>query len=157
MATKQVGLKFNAGELEELDVNMTPMIDAVFLLLMFFLIVSKLTESTLEALVIPYATYAVPDKASSNRIVVNITPKGHIKIMGQRYTMKELAFFIEGEVRRLDGGIQKAMDQGGSRLSVLIRLDSQTQYYHMQEVIRVMSVKGVLKIEIAARKKHGDS
>ena len=139
--------------IEEIQMDMTPMIDCVFQLLLFFMVVTKMSQSALEALILPYATFAEPDKGNTTRMVINVLPNGTIKIQGRAYSLSELRSLVNSEVTRLDGGVQQAMDNKGSKLTVLIRTDTQTQYYHLQEVIRLLSKNGVLKIELGAAKR----
>ncbi|HED65639.1 MAG TPA: biopolymer transporter ExbD, partial [Planctomycetes bacterium] len=52
--------KHDAGT--EMEMNMTPMIDVVFLLIIFFMIITDLTQADLEQLQLPEAKSAVEDK-----------------------------------------------------------------------------------------------
>jgi len=62
----------------EMPMNMTPMIDVVFLLIIFFMIITDMTQQDLEELVLPVAAYAVPDKPDMDewRPVLNIPYDG---------------------------------------------------------------------------------
>ena len=62
---------------EELDMDMTPMIDCVFLLMIFFVMVIDLSQQELEDLILPKADYADPDdQPPENRPIINITQNG---------------------------------------------------------------------------------
>ena len=50
---------------EEAEMDMTPMIDVVFLLIIFFVLVIDLSQRELEDLILPKATYAVLDEEPS--------------------------------------------------------------------------------------------
>ncbi|NOQ94624.1 MAG: biopolymer transporter ExbD [Methylophaga sp.] len=65
-------MKLSAGKLEEPDVNLTPMIDVVFLLLLFFMVsTSFIRESSLKV-DLPQATgQALPEQEKSIDIVIN--------------------------------------------------------------------------------------
>ena len=64
---------------EELQMDMTPMIDCVFLLMIFFVLVIDLSQQELEDLILPKAEFAVPDeKPPENRPVINITQDGRM-------------------------------------------------------------------------------
>jgi len=65
-------MKLSAGNLEEPDVNLTPMIDVVFLLLLFFMVsTSFIRESSLKV-DLPQATgQALPEQEQSIDIVIN--------------------------------------------------------------------------------------
>ena len=64
---------------EELQMDMTPMIDCVFLLMIFFVLVIDLSQQELEDLILPKAEYAVPDeKPPENRPIINVTQAGRM-------------------------------------------------------------------------------
>lgn len=66
---------------QELVMDMTPMIDCVFLLMIFFVLVIDLSQQTLEDLILPKAKYAVPDeKPPENRPVVNVMQDGRVVV-----------------------------------------------------------------------------
>ena len=48
---------------EDLEMNMTPMIDVVFLLIIFFMIVTEISQLVLEELQLPYSKIAKDDEA----------------------------------------------------------------------------------------------
>ena len=62
----------------EMEMNMTPMIDVVFLLIIFFMIITDMTQQDLEDLTLPMAVHAVEDKPlpGENRPVINIKHDG---------------------------------------------------------------------------------
>ncbi|MAG31571.1 MAG: hypothetical protein CL908_11855 [Deltaproteobacteria bacterium] len=57
----------------DLEINMTPMIDVVFNLIIFFMVITDLTQKDLEYLILPKAEKAVPDEGEdTERIIINI-------------------------------------------------------------------------------------
>ena len=63
-----------SGEAEDLELNMTPMIDVVFNLIIFFMLVTDLTKKELEPMTLPWAEAAQPDKGDEeDRVIVNVT------------------------------------------------------------------------------------
>jgi biopolymer transport protein ExbD len=64
---------------ETIDMDMTPMIDCVFLLMIFFVLVIDLSQKSLEDLILPKAKYQeTDDKPPENRPVFNILQNGAI-------------------------------------------------------------------------------
>jgi len=64
---------------QEADMDMTPMIDCVFLLMIFFVLVIDLSQQDLEDLILPKATVAVPDENPPEvRPIINITQDGRM-------------------------------------------------------------------------------
>lgn len=64
---------------QEIEMDMTPMIDCVFLLMIFFVLVIDLSQKDLEDLILPEAKYAVPDESPPEvRPVINIAQDGRM-------------------------------------------------------------------------------
>ena len=62
----------------DMDMDMTPMIDVVFLLIIFFMVITDLTQQDLEDLQLPLAEQATPDKPDPDewRPILNIPFNG---------------------------------------------------------------------------------
>ena len=77
MAKKKVRQR-NTGPEYDLDINLTPMIDVVFNLIIFFMVITDMTQQDLEYLILPRAELANPDEGEDkDRIIINI--KFHLK------------------------------------------------------------------------------
>lgn len=64
---------------EEAEMDMTPMIDCVFLLMIFFVLVIDLSQKDLEDLILPKAVEAVPDEDPPEvRPIANILQDGRV-------------------------------------------------------------------------------
>ena len=71
---------------EEMEMDMTPMIDCVFLLLIFFVLVIDLSQQNLEDLILPKAKKVEEDKGSDKvRPIVNISQDGDVVYKQQYY------------------------------------------------------------------------
>ena len=71
---------------EDAKMDMTPMIDCVFLLMIFFVLVIDLSQQDLEDLILPKARFVEPDDSPPDlRPVVNITQGGNIVYKGTEY------------------------------------------------------------------------
>jgi len=70
-------------EIEYEGSNMTPMIDIVFQLIIFFMLVTDMATAQIENLKIPYASKAIKEKYDDPQLLVlNIMPDGTIKSGG---------------------------------------------------------------------------
>jgi len=57
----------------DLEINMTPMIDVVFNLIIFFMVITDMTQKDLEYLILPKAAVAAPDaEPDPDRLIINI-------------------------------------------------------------------------------------
>jgi biopolymer transport protein ExbD len=78
---------------EETVMNMTPMIDITFNLVIFFMLTLDLSSKEYEALTLPFAYNGVEDKddtadpVASRKLIVNVLPDGKIVLRGNVWEM----------------------------------------------------------------------
>ncbi|MFO7900590.1 MAG: biopolymer transporter ExbD [Planctomycetota bacterium] len=86
---------------EELEMNITPMIDVVFLLLIFFLVVSEIVSyDRIEGLELPYAAQAKEESNVPDRIIVSIVPRKRVDPEDGKMKMMDTVY-IQGRIRRM--------------------------------------------------------
>lgn len=85
-----MSVKINKGNTLA-SLNITPLVDVVFLLLIFFLVATKFDEeeSALD-IQLPQATEAVPIWSEPQAIVININRNGEIFIAGKKMETPEM-------------------------------------------------------------------
>jgi biopolymer transport protein ExbD len=87
-------VRFPEPEPEPEGPSMTPIIDVVFLLLIFFLVATRFAEEERELLVsLPEVTAAQP-LTMTDELVVNVTQEGKYKVMQAEYDEDRLAGLI---------------------------------------------------------------
>ncbi|MCE9614582.1 MAG: biopolymer transporter ExbD [Lentisphaerae bacterium] len=75
----------------EVGINMTPIIDMVFLLLIFFLVATKFADIERDVRVKPPSSrHARPITALPQEMIVNISPDGRLFVAGQEQTLSAL-------------------------------------------------------------------
>ena len=130
------------------DMNLTPMIDVVFLLIIFFVLVTTIAESEYEAVQLPDATEQVLDKdAPRRRLILNVTRGGDIK--WRRQTLSETALH---RLIRVEAAIVPDPTDPHhirSNLNVLIRGDVDSEYRHVRRIMQACAVHGVWKLDLA--------
>jgi len=85
-----VGVKFRDSSLSS-ALSMTPLIDVVFLLLIFFLVTSRFEKEERELDIdLPEASQSVPLMEQPSEIVVNMDGEGRIVIDGRERGIDEL-------------------------------------------------------------------
>jgi biopolymer transport protein ExbD len=122
------------------QLNMTPMIDVVFNLVIFFLIVTDLTQKELENLVLPLAVRAKEDKGAEleERVIINLVEEeGH---PGKYQAIVKKRPMSHEDLKRL---LQKRADTSreevapyGSKIFVLIRADRTTPWQEVQWIMQ---------------------
>lgn len=133
-------------ELENVEIDMTPMIDVVFNLLIFFMLVNQMVQIERAELELPVASQAEeeasPDK---KRLIVNIHKDGSWEVAGRKIQWPELQQILYDEAK------QSTDSEGRSTRSVLIRADIDTQYRDVQRVMRECANKKLYKISFGAK------
>ena len=127
------------GHRREMRVNMTPMIDVVFLLIIFFLVSSHLARQESQ-LPLPLPTAESGQETTDSgrdRVVVNVTAEGSLKLSGRDVSTDELSRRLANEVA------------GSRELEVRIRSDRNVPFQHIQPVLRAVSGSGVSNVTFA--------
>ena len=139
--------------LEPPEINMTPMIDIVFQLIIFFMIVIDLSQKDLEALVLPMSNMAIDDEPEEGRLYVNINRSGDYILKRQKLDLNAL----EGQLQlRVDAprrdGEPTRDSMGLATRPLLIRCDQAAEFKHVQKVMFVCGKEGlkIWKLELAA-------
>ena len=157
-------MKLNKHDAQtEMDMNMTPMIDVVFLLIIFFMIITDLTQQDLEDIKLPVAKTCVPDVPDPKvvRPIVNINAEG--KMVARKETIfeaetndtTELEGYLSNQARQMPKKPFNVEAGTGPLIPdnpLLIRADMNTPFKFVQKVMEVCGKKGIQiwKIEIAA-------
>lgn len=142
----------------DLGLNMTPMIDIVFQLLIFFMVVTELATLDLERLTLPYAEKTDTCKKSSGAtlITVNVTretdvKKSLIRIKKQTYTQARLEEFFKFEAS-IGDMVPNEFDPSKkvSVIEVLIRADRDATYEGVQRVFDACQKAAIWKTMVAS-------
>ena len=82
------------------SIEMTPIIDMVFLLLIFFLVATTYQQSERElAIALPEAEAAGPISTMLREIIINVDAQGQIIVGGNTLTLEELRTLVADAVR----------------------------------------------------------
>ncbi len=114
--------------------NMTPMIDVVFLLIIFFLVSSHLAKQEVQTeLDLPLAVSGQrPSTAGNARVTLNVLPDGVVMLAGRAVGPVELT-------QRLAVERQSA----GNDLEVRVRSDRQVPYRYIEPIMLACARSGI--------------
>jgi len=128
-----------------LGFDMTPMIDVVFQLIIFFLVASHLArQETQVAGDLPAAVcgHQEDEQPELRRVVVNVLPgigtEGRVQVGGRLLTHTELAAMIQYESRSADRGLE-----------VRIRSDRRMPYRSVEPILLACARAGVWNVTFA--------
>lgn len=123
-----------------LKFNLTPMIDVVFNLIIFFLAASHIARSEIAADVeLPRASSGGPEKADlRRRLIVTILPDGTMNIGGRELILPQVEQLIaEGSVER----------EGTDEFEVRIRTDRRVPYRYIEPLLLACARAGVTNVK----------
>ncbi len=113
--------------------SLTPLIDVVFLLLIFFLVATQFAQEDLQLPVkLPSAASALPMTIDPEVMIINVSDDGR--------------YFVEGEyltVEQLQDKITQAVSDNPINQTVVIRGDRQVPY---QSIVNVLDVCHAAKV-----------
>lgn len=118
--------------------NMTPMIDIVFLLIIFFMTVSQITKVNDEQLELP--KQAGVEDLEPETYTVNIRSDGKLMISGRQVDIPEAVLYISQELAAKGG------DPGLIR--VLIRCDQRARSDAPNELVRRLVDLGIRQVRV---------
>jgi biopolymer transport protein ExbD len=131
---------------EQLNLNLTPMVDVVFQLIIFFVVATKFNsfEQTIR-LEVPKVSQHGAATPTAGKQVVNVYQDGRIALESQLVTMEELV----DQLRRA-----RSHDQD---LGILIRGDAGVAYQRVAEVLAACRRAGIARLGISVRTAHAPS
>lgn len=133
-----MAVKIKKGEALS-SLSLTPLIDVVFLLLIFFLVATRFAEEERELdVVLPQASEAKPLIVKPKELFVNVTRDGK--------------YFVSGQV--LDNaGLERALKQAWAnnpgRQQVVIRADKESKTKHIAEVMNLCNKANIRSYTLA--------
>jgi biopolymer transport protein ExbD len=122
---------------------MTPMIDVVFQMIIFFIVTIKMDETKNEDIVLEDAAQSPLYEGKDPRtIVIEVDKRGWLSMNGAQMTTKQLK------------GIIKQRYNHFGAFPVMIRADRRTLHKDVRKVMDICSERGIWKIDFAAIKEH---
>jgi biopolymer transport protein ExbD len=122
-------LKFRRQRLDDVNINLTPLIDVVFLLLIFFMVSTTFTRETQLSVDLPEAQGQAKE-SSEEEIEILIDESGRYRVNGQG--------LVDNRMRTLQAAIYK-ISAGDTTMPMIITADAQAAH---QDVVRAMDAAG---------------
>ena len=149
-----MNLKKDSSE-APIEMDMTPMIDCVFQLIIFFMLINDMTQKELEELYLPQAVVAAADKPNPKdlRPIVNIPSSGEIWVKREKYydpkqddKYKKLKDYLARMAAAMPKEPLNPANPGGPKVpanALLIRADQATPAKYIQKVMEVCGTQGI--------------
>lgn len=135
-------MNFSRAELDRLEVNLTPLIDVVFLLLIFFMVTTTFNQQAELRVDLPEAS-AEEQTLDVIPIEITIDTAGIYFVNGASLSKNDASGLMQS--------LQKILDNDEER-SVIIRADATTPHQAVVTAMDAVSRLGISKLSIATSK-----
>lgn len=126
---------------EEIGFQMSPMIDIVFQLIIFFMVVSTFNQLQVEEdIIVPIAFYSKEKEVTPGEMLINVKSNGKYVVNQREYDERTLADLIFTTTKK-NPDIQ---------LYITIRADKRTPHKYVLKAIKACSEAGVSKVSFVA-------
>jgi len=126
---------------DEAEINITPMLDIVFIMLIFFIVTTSFTKETGATIIRPEAAQAVA--LQNGTILIGVRPNGDIWMAKRQVELREVRQMVErARAENPEGSVVIVADKGS-------RIGTVTQ------VMDQVKMAGVQGISISAEKPEG--
>jgi biopolymer transport protein ExbD len=154
MAFKQIKAE------EDVSPNLIPMIDIMFLLLLFFMLGADMGQRELEEVRLPKAEQAKVDPQNSKETRLTINAHHRTELRCEDYARSKVCrkeehwkIVYRGEDVTEAAALALALDRTGGALPerrVMIRADAAAPFGLAQRAMNVCATKGIYRIEVGA-------
>ncbi len=134
-------MRFKRQQHEEVGINLTPLIDVVFLLLIFFMVSTTFTRETQLSIDLPEAK-GQPKPENAEQIEIQVAEAGTYRVNGQA--------LVDGRMRTLQAAIYK-VSAGDTTLPMVITADAQAAHEDVVQAMDAAGQMGFVHLSITTR------
>ncbi|MCB1649398.1 MAG: biopolymer transporter ExbD [Pseudomonadales bacterium] len=139
-------MKFQRRLQEELQLNLTPLIDVVFLLLIFFMVSTTFTRETRLAVNLPEAD-GEPVQDAPRIIEIAVSQGGSYAIDGRA--------LVNNEIRTLMRALEE-VSGGDHEIALILIADADATHQSVVTAMDAIGQSGFSRLSIATRKPDGE-
>ena len=135
-------MKFKRSKREELAINMTPLIDVVFLLLIFFMVTTTFSRETRLLVNLPEAN-AEAAQSNPSQIEILVSRDGSYSINGRALVNSRIETLVQG----------LELESGGDRsLPILLIADAEATHQSVVTAMDGIGQSGFTRMSIATQR-----
>ena len=134
-------MRFARRSRGDVEVNMTPLIDVVFLLLIFFMVSTTFTKETHLSIDLPEAN-GDPSRIVAKQIEISITKSGEVAI-------NEVAL-LGSDLQTIKSAIEK-VSAGDNNIPLIITADASTPHQSVVTAMDAVGQLGFVQISITTK------
>ncbi len=130
---------------EEVGLNMTPMIDIVFQLIIFFVVTTELDRQVFsESIILARSPHGpVIEERDPRTVIIEVGADGSVYVARRRVS---LGF--------LSNALRQAVNRYGQSTPVQIRADRSTRHEHVRQVMEACGQAGIWRVSFIAVKEE---
>lgn len=139
--------KRRGSSTEQCEMDMTPMIDVVFQLIIFFVVTLKLTTDINPDIVLEDGKHGVTitqDNTPPSTLEIEVDRRGRVSIHNATLTSSMLTTILKNRIIR----------HNSNEIPVLIRADRRTQHDQVKKVMDICTAAGIWKLSFVAVQEH---
>lgn len=135
-------MKFRRQKIDDVQINLTPLIDVVFLLLIFFMVSTTFNHSSELTIDLPSATSGQTAENTSQDIEIVISSDGQYVINGRTLINEKVDTLVKG-IQEISGGDYSK--------PLIITADAKAPYEMVMKVYDAAAQLGITKIAHTAQ------
>jgi biopolymer transport protein ExbD len=138
-------VKFRRLHREEVGINLTPLIDVVFLLLIFFMVSTTFTRETQLSIDLPEASGSARE-TTDQQVEILVDEAGNYRVNGQG--------LVDNRMRTLQAAIYK-ISAGDTTLPMVITADADAAHQYVVRAMDAAGQMGFVHLSITTRQPAG--
>ncbi|MCO4785756.1 ExbD/TolR family protein [Marinomonas atlantica] len=139
-------MKFRRQKIEDVHINLTPLIDVVFLLLIFFMVSTTFKQTTDLTIDLPTASNGAASVVSQNPVEITITQDGQFVINGQTLINERTDTLVQGLKESFQDDFERPL---------IVTADANASYEMVMRVYDAAAQLGISKLAHTAQKETG--
>lgn len=149
-------------DIAEASFDLTPMIDIVLLLLVFFTMTAQFAATAQRPVNLPAESGEAGDVTATHVITVDIDRDGQLSILGSNVTLQRLVEMISATANATGDPSPAAPAAPGSRVrrrdvDIIVRADRDAAAGHLNQLARALSDAGVRRWKLATSPARGST
>lgn len=123
----------------ELELPVTPMVDMVFQLIIFFIVVAATQNDVVDANIKLAEARNAPAIEKMEGVIINVAKNGEINIACKPVSLEQLRYILT-----------QTRQEAGDRTTVVVRCDGDSMFREVDKIIAVIGKAGLYRVRIAA-------
>ena len=140
-------MRFGHTRNKETEINLTPLIDVVFLLLVFFMVSTKFVSDNSFKVDLPIAVEG-DDTIQRNPMMVSVSSEGLLMLNGKRV--------VDSSKKGLGKALKDACLGSAEDCAISLSADGAVDYQRIVDIMDVARLSGIRKVELETKKMAQD-